>query len=353
VRRKTLIILNYSMNPTDPIFSHQLESALELREHFDKTVVITSKPYQKIDSCSIEVFSTGWIEGRNLVNALFFYLIFLKILVQVIFKSKVYIFSHMTEVQSSLIAPLTRTLRIRHFLWYAHASKSKYLSWCHFWLTGIVTSTAGSCPIKSQKVHFIGQAINSKFFTYNESALQPLSKLIHIGRFDPSKNLETILAVAKKLHTIRPEITFRQVGGPSNAVYANYSMRIEEEYSKCDWVTFSSNVVREDIPMILRSSGCFIHSFSGSLDKSLLEATASKVPVVTINEEYLQIFGSWQNIELSKGLEKEYLEREYLAMTSIDRAELLSKLERRQLIVESNHGLKQWSDRLTSILLER
>lgn len=343
-----LIILNYSMNSTDPIFSHQLESAAELSKNFDRTVVITSKPYKKQHPDSIKVFSTGWIEGRSFLNAIVFYSIFLRILAPAIFRGKVFVFSHMTEVQSTLIAPLTRFLRVRHFLWYAHASKSKYLSWCHFWLTGIVTSTKGSCPISSQKVHIIGQAISLKFFNHKESNLQPLTKLVHIGRFDPSKNLERILNFVEKIRLTIPEITFYQVGGASNSLYTKDSKRIQEKYSECDWVTFSPNVSREDIPDILISSGCFIHAFSGSLDKTILEATASKVPVVTINKEYLQIFGSWQRAESNIDLESEYL-----AVISIDRATLNLELERRQRIVETDHGLKQWSDKIASILLDR
>jgi glycosyltransferase involved in cell wall biosynthesis len=348
VRSNLLIILNYSMNSTDPIFSHQLESAIELSQNFDRTVVITAKPFIKQHPGSIEVFSTGWIEGRSFLNALVFYSIFLKILVPSIFRRKVFVFSHMTEVQSALIAPLTRFLRVRHFLWYAHASKSKYLSWCHFWLTGIVTSTKGSCPISSEKVHIVGQAISLKFFNHKESELQSLTKLIHIGRFDPSKNLESILNLVDKIRLTISDITFCQVGGASNSLYAKDSKRIQEKYSECDWVTFSPNVSRVEIPEILSSSGCFIHSFSGSLDKSLLEATASKVPVVTINKEYLQIFGSWQRAEANIDLE-----REFLAMISIDRAALHLELERRQRIVETDHGLKQWSDKITLILLDQ
>jgi glycosyltransferase involved in cell wall biosynthesis len=336
------------MNSTDPIFSHQLESAIELSKNFDRTVVITAKPYKKQHPGSIEVFSTGWIEGRSILNALVFYLIFLKILVSYIFRHKVFVFSHMTEVQSALIAPLTRFLGIRHFLWYAHASKSKYLSWCHFWLTGIITSTKGSCPISSGKVQTVGQAISLKFFNRKKSELQPLTKLIHIGRFDPSKNLESILNLVEKIRLTMPDITFCQVGGASNSLYTEDSKRIQEKYSECDWVTFSPSVSRVEIPDILRSSDCFIHSFSGSLDKSLLEATASKVPVVTINKEYLQIFGSWQRTEANIDLEGEFL-----AMVSIDRAALHLELERRQRIVETDHGLKQWSDKIASILLDQ
>ena len=348
MRKNVLIILNYSMNSTDPIFSHQLEAAQKLSQKFDETVVITSKPYEKNELTSIKVFSIRWVEGRNLRNSIFFYFVFFKVLIKNIAHGKIVIFSHMTEVQSALIAPFTQLFRIRHFLWYAHASRSKYLSWCHFWLNGIITSTKGSCPIDGPKVLVVGQAIGSKFFNHKELALPPLTKLIHIGRFDPAKNLEAILKVVEKLHAATPGIVFRQVGGPSNSLYAESAKQLQEKYRGCSWVNFSPNVSRAKIPEILSASGCFIHSFSGSLDKTLLEATAARIPVVTINREYLHIFGSWQ--ESGNDID---LDREYLSMTSLDKAKLLLELERRQQIVKSHHSFDQWSDRVGSILLDR
>jgi glycosyltransferase involved in cell wall biosynthesis len=348
VRKNVLIILNYSMNSTDPIFSHQLEAAQKLSQKFDETVVITSKPYEKNELISIKVFSTGWLEGRNLRNSIFFYFVFFKVLIKNIRRGKIVIFSHMTEVQSALVAPFTQLFRIRHFLWYAHASKSKYLSWCHFWLSGIITSTKGSCPIDSPKVLVVGQAISSKFFNHKELALPPLTKLIHIGRFDPAKNLEAILKVVEKLHEAIPSIVFRQVGDPSNSLYEESAKQLQEKYRGCSWVNFSPNVSRAKIPEILSASGCFIHSFLGSLDKTLLEATAARIPVVTINREYLHIFGSWQ--ESGNDID---LDQEYLSMASLDKAKLLLELERRQQIVKSHHSFNQWSDRVGSILLDR
>lgn len=348
VRKNVLIILNYSMNSTDPIFSHQLEAAQKLSQKFDETVVITSKPDEKNELNFIKVFSTGWLEGKNLRNSIFFYYVFFKVLIKNIPRGNIVIFSHMTEVQSALVAPFTRLFRIRHFLWYAHASKSKYLSWCHFWLNGIITSTKGSCPIDSPKVLVVGQAISSIFFNHKRLAIPPLTKLIHIGRFDPAKNLEAILKVVEKLHAMIPSIEFLQVGGPSNSRYEVSAIQLQEKYRGCSWINFSPNVSRAKIPEILSSSGCFIHAFSGSLDKSLLEATAARIPVVTINREYLHIFGSWQ--ESRKDID---LEHEYLFMTSLDKAKLLVELERRQQIVESHHSFHQWSDSIESILLDR
>ena len=79
---------------------------------------------------------------------------------------KFIIFSHMTEVQSGIIAPISKLLGIRHLLWYAHKSKSKYLVWNNIFVDEILTSTSGSCPIKSHKIKPIGQGIDQNLFPH-------------------------------------------------------------------------------------------------------------------------------------------------------------------------------------------
>ena len=75
----------------------------------------------------------------------------------------------MTSIQSTFISPLTRVLRIRHYLWYAHTSNNIYLQISRALTNGIITSTPGSCPIKGRKVYPIGQAVDSKVFNWDSS----------------------------------------------------------------------------------------------------------------------------------------------------------------------------------------
>ena len=44
---------------------------------------------------------------------------------------------------------------------------------------------------------------------------------------------------------------------------------------------------------ILEKSHAFIHSCNAALDKVILEANLSNVPVITSNEEFIKSFGSW------------------------------------------------------------
>ena len=94
----------------------------------------------------------------------------------------------------------------------------------------------------------------------------------------------------------------------------------------------------------MQDSGCFFHAYIGSLDKTLVESTMLSVPVVTINPEYIKIFGSWS----SSGSVS--LDSEYRAMRSLNFTELELELERRHSLALRNHSLTNWINLLSQLL---
>jgi len=69
-----------------------------------------------------------------------------------------------------------------------------------------------------------------------------------------------------------------------------------------------------------------------------------RFPVVTINPEYIAIFGTWGN---SNGIS---LASEYMALRSRSREELDAELERRLSIATTKHSLKHWVRELSFLL---
>ena len=339
--KKSLLVLNYKMDSSDGIFGHQVQSVWELAKDFERVYVVTGSIGEMRIPSNTYVVSTYWEPGARLKSSIRFYRQVLKF----IFKKDLVIFSHMTEVQSALIAPLTRILRIPHWLWYAHAKKSKFLTWDHFFLNGIVTSSPGSCPIKGGRVHPIGQAIDPRMFPPTNSLKQrePI-KLLHFGRFDPSKNIPGIIQNCLEIRSKGIDLEFLQVGRSSNKKYEKLSSEIIEGYSNLAWVNFHDSVARSELPSILSDAFAFIHNYQGSLDKTLIEATMHAVPVLTVNLEYLQIFGSWGDL---KDLT---LSSEFWALYNLSQVEIYSELQRRRELAISAHSLDHWTRSLIQIL---
>ncbi len=343
--KKHLLIINYSMDSGNPVFSHQIQTVRELSKEFHKVTVITGEAPKEPVPANIDVYITNWNPGNNIRNGVSFLKVFLKVLVA---NPRFTVFSHMTEVQSALIAPITKIFRIKHFLWYAHASKSLYLSWSNFWVDGIITSTPGSCPLHGKKIHVIGQAIDNNLFFPRSNKSSNLQNLIHIGRFDKSKNISELIQVTRAIRSQGKNLTLHIFGSPSNAENEIYQKKVIQDNRlniKAGWLTFSPSILREKIPETLTEYDIFLHAFQGSLDKTVVEATFMYLPVVTTNKEYLNEFGGW--IDGSTSLN---LQAQLLALLNTPQKEIKSILEVRYQIASDSHSLGGWIKNLVQIL---
>jgi glycosyltransferase involved in cell wall biosynthesis len=338
-----LLVLNYVMDRTHPALAHQVDVVEGLAKYFASVTVLTGTSNYKPLPGNISVISTNWIPGKNIGNILRFYYHFFSVIERRKFSS---VFSHMTLVQSSLIAPILRILQIKHFLWYAHAKNSIYLGWVYFWCQGVLTSTRGSCPINGRRVTYLGQSIEPNLFKENAICRFPLQKFVHIGRQDPSKNLELIIQVAAKLRVRYPALSLELVGNPLGPESEAYLSNIKSTWGKEleeGWLTIESAVPREMIPEILMRNDLFVHAFMGSLDKSLIEATMTTIPVVTLNHEYIREFGSWSKDSYS-------LESELESVLNLNAQEVFDVTRERRLRAIANHSFSKWILSLTKIL---
>jgi glycosyltransferase involved in cell wall biosynthesis len=111
------------------------------------------------------------------------------------------------------------------------------------------------------------------------------------------------------------------------------------------WLRFYGNCPRNELPLLLKAFDVFLHAYVGSLDKSILEASAIGLPVITNNPEYINEFGVWGRPSDFVDL---YLELKSLLETSIP--DWHKECTRRAAIVRSNHSLEHWCDEITQII---
>jgi hypothetical protein len=97
----------------------------------------------------------------------------------------------------------------------------------------------------------------------------------------------------------------------------------------------------------MQKQDAFIHAFEGSLDKAVLEATFMGLPVVTINPEYLKIFGSWNLEDKSKN---HGLSEELKHLFSLSEVEVLKEVDRRYELAKQDYELVGWGVRVSKIL---
>lgn len=345
---RELIIFNFTMNADHPVLSHQLDTALLLSSHFDFTTVISADARDVSPRVDFKVISTNWTTGNRLGNAL--RLLFLALPILWKKRKTAVVFSHMTDFQSALLGPVTKMLKIRHYLWYAHKTNSIYLQFANVFIDGIITSTSGSCPIRSPKVHEIGQAVDEKFFLFNPPDNNShLVKALHFGRLDPSKRIDSIISSISNLIEIFPDLSFTQIGSPSTNEAQKSANRLFEEWGSAisaGWLKFEPSVARGELPGIIPNYDVFFHAYLGSLDKTLIEATLCGIPVVSLNSEYLSEFGSWGEIENMT------LESEYTRIVRMNQELYVEELRRRYRICVDRHSRARWIGSLVEILID-
>jgi hypothetical protein len=346
--RKNLLVFNYCMDLEDPLLSHQVEAVNELSKYFEKVTVITGRIGLHKVSANVQILSSNWVEGRPMKSGIRFVMLASDFIRR---NRNTVVFSHMTEVQSAMLSIPLRVLRMPHFLWYAHTYKSIFLTINHCFANGIITSTKGSCPIKSKKVFSVGQGINIDNFEFSHRKKTNINNLVHVGRFDQSKNISGIIDAVKKIATYKNlELTFTQIGSPTTKAAHAYFAHAKQEFAlaiKEGWLKFQPSIRRSGVSKTLDNYDAFVHSYNGSLDKSIVEATFVGIPVLTTNPEYLAIFGSWSK----QDLDSVTLENELEAVLNMPMNDITREVENRRIIAIQGHSLNNWALQISKILV--
>jgi glycosyltransferase involved in cell wall biosynthesis len=334
-----LLVINYVMDNSHSLLSHQARSVDALAAKFSSVIVLTGKIGDYSPPNNVKVFSSNWIPGQNIRNVFNFVRLFM----EKIRTEKIdCIFSHMTAVQSALIGPIAKLHRIRHILWYAHKKNNIFLRWDALWVDKILTSTFGSCPLRTEKVCAIGQAVSPEDFNYSKRNFASRNHLIHVGRFDIAKNVDFLIRSVEQLNSQGFNFTFEQIGSASNSVNLKYEKKTRNyvRQNKLDWVSFYPNKPRTEVPKMLKNSDAFLHAYNGSLDKTLIEATMFGLPVITTNQEYISEFGNWSENS------KVDIEEELKIYVNLGNRELELEIERRRNVAIANHSLSKWVEKV-------
>jgi len=242
---------------------------------------------------NITVYSLGKEKGYGKLKQ---FLILQKLLFQNLSKVDG-VFVHMAPVFAALSYPLAKVFNKKLILWYAHGSVHVLLRLAEKMVDKIVTSSAEGCRLKSKKIRILGQGIDTDQFKPSElfpgaDEIKLGLKILSVGRISPIKDQKTLIKAIDILVNQKgwKDLEIKIIGTPIEDYEKEYFEQLKEliaEKKLRNYIKFLGGMNHRQMPRYYQDADLFINtSFTGSMDKVVLEAMASGCLVLNCNEAY-------------------------------------------------------------------
>jgi len=182
-------------------------------------------------------------------------------------------------------------------LWYAHSAKSFWLTRAHKVSDLILTPTAESCPIRSEKVRVVGHGIDTQKFSPVFKERSGGIVLLSAGRITPVKRYDSLIEAFAEAATSFPpgELALRILGSPSVAGDERCFRRLKEQVRERGLqrvVQFRAAVPYSRMEKEYADCDVFVNtSIRHSIDKAALEAMSCGKVLVTSNRNFRPVLG--------------------------------------------------------------
>lgn len=267
-----LLIVTQKIDKNDPILGFFHRWVEEFSKHCERIIVICLEKGKYNLPKNVSVHSLGKEENVSKLKKLstFYFLLF------TLRKEYDAVFVHMNPEYVVLGGFLWRIWGKRIGLWYVHKSVTLKLRFASVLAYVIFTASPESFRLKSGKVKIIGHGIDTRFFTPDASVVRE-NHALSVGRLSKSKRHDIVIVAAA---LARREL--RIIG--EGAERKNLELLAHRHNIR---VHFLGGITQERLRDEYRKAACLVHtSETGSLDKVVLEALATNLPVITTGSVY-------------------------------------------------------------------
>lgn len=277
------------------------------------------------------------------------------------------VFVHQHPVYAICAAPFAKLFRKKIYLWYVHKHVDAKLKFAVMACRGIFTASKESFRLKTKKpVYIVGHGINTAFFKpqlghappWLENSELRVFHILSVGRISPVKGYETLIDAVEKMKGTNghSSVQLRIAGGPGLKEHEAYYEKLKQfvkERELESMISFVGPVPHTEVIKEYQNADVFVNlSGTGSLDKTVLEAMACGVPVITSNEAFQELL---QTVDKHLFVRKDpealaaALER-IVRMPAEARMQLGGKL--RSLVVR-DHNLKNLVQRILEVIEDK
>jgi len=201
------------------------------------------------------------------------------------------IFVHMNQVYVLLGAFLWRLLGKKVGLWYVHKQVSTSLQFAVAFVDYVFTTSPESFRIKTKKRLCVGHGIDTNQFKIFKREESDALRIVTTGRVSKTKRIQEMVNAVESLVETGNKASLTVVGSSATKEDEVYEKQIQEDASSA--IIFTGPVAHDTLPKILSEHDVFINlSETGSMDKAVLEALSTGMPVVTTNKAYKDLLST-------------------------------------------------------------
>jgi glycosyltransferase involved in cell wall biosynthesis len=253
------------------------------------------------------------------------------------------VFVHMNEVYVVLGGIFWRIMGKKIGFWFAHGSVNPKLRMAALLTHIIFTSTPSGFRLKSRKVKVVGQGIDTDKFTPDHSKKDPnYFTIISVGRISPIKDYETLIRAIEFAKDSVPNIRAKIIGGPGTNEQEEYLAGLKkmvEEKKLNDYILFIGPLAYHLIIDHLQSADLYVNaSHTGSLDKTIIEAMAVELPILSCNESLVSVLGASRDKSMFIKSDKMDLGEKIKIVHGLSAGERINIGRDLRRIAESDHG---------------
>lgn len=206
------------------------------------------------------------------------------------------VLAHMVPRYALLAHREARRAGAREFLWYTHAGVDRRLVQAVGRVEKVFTASPESLRVDTDNRVVTGHGIDLDHFDDRGERTAAPPRLITVGRLTPAKDPLTVLRGLSILVERGFDVHLDVIGGGLTELDTDYERSIREEIEGLgleERVHLTGAVPYRDIPEAYRRASCLVSaSRTGSVDKVVLEAMATRRPVVTSIEAFPRVLES-------------------------------------------------------------
>ena len=336
-----LLITTQIVDRTDPFLGFFHRWIVELAKHFESIEVICLYEGKHELPANVRVHSLGKDRGARSKIA---YTVRFLTLAWKLRGSYDSVFVHMNQEYVLLAGWLWSVLRKPIYLWRNHYAGGFLTDVAAMFAEKIFCTSRFSYTAKYPKTVIMPVGVDADSFTHT-SVKRAERSILFFSRFAPAKKPHVLLdaLIALQKEGIQFTATFYGTPLPRDAAYREKLVARVRELGLTDTIRFHLGVPHSEAPAVFSSHEIFVNlASSGTYDKTMFEAAASRCLVLAASKDFAAIVGERYHVDENAAAVTQKL-REFLALSGNERATLVSA-ERE--IVLAGHGLQTLGERL-------